>query len=90
MHASLCAKVILCVKKGQAGSPDSKDTLISLIHSNLAEIRAHACKHIACMHASLCAWFVLCTQVGLVWSPNFMDTTIFLIQSDVAEICTKQ
>ena len=50
MHASLHAWVDLCAQKDPACYPDSIDTLISLIRSNLAEIWACACK---CKYPSL-------------------------------------
>ena len=39
------AQVKLCAERGPAQSPDSIDTLISLINSNLAEIWDHAQAH---------------------------------------------
>ena len=45
--ASLCAQVKLWAKRGPAYSPDSIDTLISLIRPNVAEIWACAIKYIA-------------------------------------------
>merc|ERR1711954_13923 len=86
MHASFHVGGEVCAQKGYICSPDSIDTSIFLIHSNLAEIWAQACKHIACMHDSLPSWIVLCTQRGLVCSPNSIDTFIFLIQHNLAEI----
>ena len=53
MHTSLHAQVDLCVQKDPASYPDSIDTLISLIRSNLAKILVLAHKIIACMHASM-------------------------------------
>ena len=86
MHVSYHAWVVLCAQTGLASSPDSIDTLISLIHSNLAYIWACARKHIACMHASLHAWVVLCVQTGLACSPDSIDSLIFLIRPNLAEI----
>ena len=60
MRASLHAQVDLCAQNDLACYPDSIDTLISLIRSNLAEILACARKHIGCMHASLHAQVDLC------------------------------
>ena len=62
MHASLRAWVDLCAQKHPVCYPDSIDTLISLIRSNLAEIWACACKHIGGMHASLIAGGEVCAQ----------------------------
>merc|ERR1711954_531413 len=79
MHASLRAQVDLCVQKDPACYPDSIDTLISLIRSNLAEIWAFARKHIGCMHASLHAWDDLCALKDLECYPDSIDTLISLI-----------
>jgi len=79
MHASLHAQVDLCAQKYPACYPDSIDTLISLIRSNLAEIWASACKHIGCMHASLRAQVDLCAQKDLACYPDSIDTLISLI-----------
>ena len=87
MHASLCAYVTLCTQIGPVCSPDSIDTLISLIQLNLTEIWACACKHVGCMHAGLWPGGEVCTQRGLAWSPYSIDTFIFLINSNLAEIC---
>ena len=86
MHASLDGQVKLCALTCQACSPDSKDTFISLIWPNLAEIWACAHKHIVCMQKSLHAWFVKCTQIGLVCSPDSIDTLLSLIRPNLAEI----
>ena len=67
-------------------SPDSKDTLISLIWPNSADIWACACKHIGCMHNSLCALVGISAQKGLACSPDSKDTLISLIPFNVAEI----
>ena len=64
MHTSLGSQVDLCAQKDPACYPDSIDTLISLIQSNLAEIWACAPEHIVCMHASLHAQVILGAQVG--------------------------
>ena len=79
MHASLHAWGDLYAKKGLACYPDSIDTLIPLIRSNLAEIRACARKHIGCMHVSLCAWDEVYAQKGWASSPYTTDTLISLI-----------
>ena len=86
MPASLRARVDLYAQKDTACYPDSIYNLISLIHSNLAEIWANAHKHITWMHTSLHALVVLCTQIGVVCSPDSIDTFIFLIQPNLAEI----
>ena len=86
MHDSLHAWSEVCAQKCQACSPDTTDTLISLIHSNFAEILARAHKHIECMQTSLFALGVLYTQIGLVCSPNSIDTFIFPIQPNFVEI----
>ena len=36
MHTSLCAQVTLCAQTGLAFTPDSRDSLLSLIKPNLA------------------------------------------------------
>ena len=79
MRASLHARVDLCAQKDPACYPDSIDTLISLIPSNLAEICACACKHIGCIQASLHARCDLCAQKGLACYPDSIDTLISLI-----------
>ena len=79
MHASLHAQGDLCAQKGPACYPDSKDTLISLIQPNLADIWAYACKHIAFMQASLHALVKFCAQRGTAYSPESIDTLISLI-----------
>ena len=79
MRASLHTWVELCAQKDQACYPDSIDTLISLIPSNLAEIWACACKHIGCMHAGLRAWVVLCAQKDPAYYPDSIDTLSSLI-----------
>ena len=86
LHASLSAWVKLCAQTGLACSPDSIDTLISLIPPSLAEIWSQAFKNKACMHASLHAWVVLCAQTGLACSLDSIDTLIFLIKPNMAEI----
>ena len=84
IHTNLCAGVI-CAQTGPACSPDSIDTLISLIQPNLAEIWACVCKHIVCMHASLRAQVKLCVQRGLACSDS-IDILISLIQPNLAVI----
>ena len=79
MHASLCVPVTLCAQKDLAFSPDSINTFISLIRSNLAEIWACAHKHIGCMHASLHAWVDLCAQKDPACYPDSIDTLISLL-----------
>ena len=79
MHASLRAPVDLCAQKDLACYPDSIDTLISLILSNLAEIWACACKHIGCLHASLRALVDLCAQKDPACHLDSIDTFISLI-----------
>ena len=79
MRASLRARVDLCAQKDLACYPDSIDTLISLIQSNLAEIWACAHKHIGCMHAGLRAWVDLCAQKDPACYPDSIDTLISLI-----------
>ena len=83
---TLCACSELCAQLGLEGSPYSKDTLISLIWPNFAEIWSHACKHISCMNASLHAWVVLYIQTGKTYSPNSINALIFLIWPNLAEI----
>ena len=79
MHASLHARNEVCAQKGWACSPDSIDTMTSLIQPNLAEILAFARKHIGCMHANLRAWVNLCAQRGQECSPDSIYTLISLI-----------
>ena len=79
MYASLRAWVVSCAQKDPACYPDSIDTFISLIQSNLAEIWACAHKHIGYMHASLRAWVDLCAQKDLACYPDSIDTLISLI-----------
>ena len=79
MHASLCAWVKLCAQRGPACSPDSINTLISLIWPNLAEIWACAHKYIGCIHASLRAQGDLCAKKSLVCYHDSMETLISLI-----------
>ena len=86
MHTSFRAPVILFAQRGLAFSPDSIDTLISLIQPKLAEIWACACKHIGCMHASLCAQGEVYAQNGQDCSPDSIDTLISLIHYNLAEI----
>merc|ERR1712081_26287 len=86
MHASLHAWVDLCAQKDPACYPDSIDTLISLIQSNLAEKWACACKHRGCMHPSLHARVDLCAQKDPACYPDSIDTLISLIRSNLAEI----
>ena len=76
MHASLRAQVDLCVQKDPACYPDSIDTLISLIQSNLAEIWACARKHIVCMYAGLHAPVVSCAQKDPACYPDSIYTFI--------------
>ena len=79
MYAILCAWGEMCNQKGLTHSPNSVDTLISLIGPNLDEILACACKHIGYMHASLRARVVLCAQKDLACYPDLVDTLISLI-----------
>ena len=74
MHASLHAQVDLCAQKDLACYPDSIDTLISLIQSNLADIWACAHKHIGCMYARLNARVELCAQKDPACYPDSIDT----------------
>ena len=53
MRTSLCASIELFAQTSLACSPDSEDTLISLIQPNLTEIWACAHQKIVCMHASM-------------------------------------
>ena len=80
MHTSLCTQVTACAQTGPACSPDSIDTLISLIQPSLAKMYAFAQKHIVCMHASLHAMVTLCAQTGTTCFPDSIDTLISLIQ----------
>ena len=86
MHASLHARVDLGAQKDPACYPDSLDSLISLIRSNLAEIWACARKHIGCIHASLHGQVDLYTQNNPACYPDSIDTLISLIQPNLAEI----
>ena len=86
MHASLHAWVDLCAQKDPACYPDSIDTLISLNHSNLADILACACKHMGCMHTSLHDQVDSCAWKDLACYPDSIDTLISLILSNLAEI----
>ena len=86
MHNSLCARVDLCTQKDPACYPDSIDTLISLVQSNLAELCAFARKHIGGMHTSLHAWVDLCALKDLACHPDSIDTLISLIRSNLTEI----
>ena len=76
MTASLRAWVDLCAQKDPACYPDSIDTLISQIRSNLAEIWACARKHIGCMLASLRAWVDSCAQKDPACYSDSIDTLI--------------
>ena len=86
MNARLCAWVTLWAHTGPVCSPDSIDTLISLILPNLADIWACAHKHIGCMHATLRARGEVCAQKGWACFPDSLDTLISLIHSNLAEI----
>ena len=79
MYSNLCAQVTLCAQRGLACFPDSTDTLISLIHSSLAEICACARKHKARMQESLRVHVKLCAQTGPACFPDSEDTLISLI-----------
>ena len=79
MHASLCALVKLCAQRSPACSPDSIDTLISLIQLNLADVWALAHKNIACKHANLSDQVKLCAYRGPACPPDSIDILISLI-----------
>ena len=76
----------MCAQRVLALSPDSIDTLISLIRPNLTEILVCAHKHIGCMHAGLCAPGDLFAQKGPAYYPDSIDALISLIQPNSAEI----
>ena len=71
MQVGLCAMGDLCAKKGPAFSPDSIDTLTSLIQPNLAEIWACVvCMQAHSMHACKLVYLgkIVCSERSIMFS----------------------